>query len=436
MVVRGPLVEKPMHVHIVKIGEPVPGEGSRPRRVTLLARALVRRGHKVTWWTSNWNHQLKAPRDAALIDAAQQEGFNLRLVEAPGYPRNLSPWRLVHHEVFARRLVAEISQVERPDVIWSCYPVVGAAVRLAEWAKQHGVPVIFDVRDLSPDIFVKQAPAFARPLIEQLVKPISRRVGRAFANADGLVGISPEYLSWAQTLSKPFTRKPSLSAVLPLGWEPKKITEQRLPGVVHDLAAKGVTPNGKVKFVFSGTLGRSYDVETIVGAAELLEREKTPVEFVVAGRGDKMGKVAAAAERSSNLVYAGWLDADELQILLNQSQVGLMAYTAQATQGLPNKIYEYVGSGLAVLNSLDGEAARFVDDTGVGVNYPPHDPQRLAAEVLRLAEDPQLLAGMRAAAQRQAQSQLVGPVVERMVDFAEQIYERRRAATAPALNAI
>ena len=52
---------------VIKTGEPVPylaaESGDRLFRAGLMAKTLHTRGHEVTWWTTQFHHQLKTMRN-------------------------------------------------------------------------------------------------------------------------------------------------------------------------------------------------------------------------------------------------------------------------------------------------------------------------------------------------------------------------------------
>jgi glycosyltransferase involved in cell wall biosynthesis len=376
-----------MRIALVKLGEPVPGEGIRPRRMTLLAEALARAGHEVTWWTSDWSHQTKTRRRPDLAADAERQGFTLRMLEAPPYRRNVSLARIAHHDVFARRLVAELDKGPKPDLLWVCFPAIAQTVWLARWANAHGVPMISDVRDLSPDVFESIVPSPLRPLAHAALAPLRQRVGRAFASVDGLVAVSAEYLAWAERLARSGGRLPPQRAVLPLGYDLPTLSAAREAELAQEFAAKGLTAGGRLRAVFAGTFGVSYDIATLIEAARRAEARNIKVEFVLAGGGDGAPMVEAAAREIDRLHYVGWLDGERLQYLLAHADFGLMAYGPNATQGLPNKLYEYMANGLVVLNSLRGESAALIEETAAGINYPPGDADALLDAITTLAGD-------------------------------------------------
>ncbi len=342
--------------------------------MTSLAQALVAAGHEVSWWSSDWNHQLKRPRDIPALERhAATEGFRLRLLHAPGYPRNISVRRILHHEVFARRLMAALDR-DAPDLIWSCFPTIPVALHLARWTRHKGAKLIFDVRDLSPDVIVSAAPSPIRPLVKLAFAPVGDAVGRAFASAEGLVAISPAYLEWAERLARRHGQPPVHRAVFPLGY--------------HDEGIEAGTDLPRTRdhtvVVFAGTFGRSFDAATLVAAARLAAERGLPIHFDIAGDGERAGELRSAANSLPNLTLRGWCGPDELRAMFGGADIGVMPYSREATQGLPNKIFEYMANGLAIVNALPGEAAALIEAHGIGETYAAGDPQSLVGALARI----------------------------------------------------
>jgi glycosyltransferase involved in cell wall biosynthesis len=64
---------------------------------------------------------------------------------------------------------------------------------------------------------------------------------------------------------------------------------------------------------------------------------------------------------------------------------------------LPNKIFEYMASGLPVLAANFPEARKMVEGNGVGLCFDPYDPRSIAAQINRLRTEPGLADRLRAA---------------------------------------
>jgi hypothetical protein len=93
-----------MLIWLIKDGETLPVQpGARPMRTGMLANQLLEKGHSVVWWSSTFSHQRKTllyERDTVL---EVKPGFELNLIYAGRYPKNISLKRYFHHRTLARR---------------------------------------------------------------------------------------------------------------------------------------------------------------------------------------------------------------------------------------------------------------------------------------------------------------------------------------------
>jgi alpha-maltose-1-phosphate synthase len=68
----------------------------------------------------------------------------------------------------------------------------------------------------------------------------------------------------------------------------------------------------------------------------------------------------------------------------------LPALCRNFTYALPNKIFEYIASGLPVLAAHYPEAKRLLADRDIGLIFDPYDPRSIAAAINQLIDDPAL----------------------------------------------
>ena len=76
-----------MTVWIVNPFDNLPPEGYRPQRYWLMSRAFAEAGHQVTYWTSDFSHAHKAPRQ--LEQPVATGGFRLVLAPTKPYRANI-----------------------------------------------------------------------------------------------------------------------------------------------------------------------------------------------------------------------------------------------------------------------------------------------------------------------------------------------------------
>ena len=72
-----------------------------------------------------------------------------------------------------------------------------------------------------------------------------------------------------------------------------------------------------------------------------------------------------------------------------------MAYSENAPQGFPNKIFEYMSSGLPILSSLQTETKDLISKHKLGLSYVANNPQDLLLKLTTLLDNQELLKEMR-----------------------------------------
>jgi glycosyltransferase involved in cell wall biosynthesis len=92
---------------------------------------------------------------------------------------------------------------------------------------------------------------------------------------------------------------------------------------------------------------------------------------------------------------------------------------------LPNKIFEYLASGLPLLVAHFPEAMKIADQGGVGLWFDPYDPTSIATQMRHLADNPEFAATCRAAVPRA----LATLDADNEWDRFASIYDELRAAT-------
>lgn len=384
-----------MRIWLVRHYEPMPtidGTG-RYLRYGMLARALTDRGHEVVLWTSNFDHARKKQRfEDPPLSVEMWPGCDVRFLPAHEYKANVSLNRVRHNLSMAKAFEKRARQSdERPDIILTCLPTLELADNAIQYGRANGIPVVVDVEDEWPDLYLSAFPKSLRGLARALLSSEFRRAERILKSATAIVACSNTYLNWA--LEYAGRSRTEFDEVFPLGYmRPEAGTESECEEWRTRLQSEcGVRPDAFV-VTFLGQFGASYDLETVVEAARILNsKAHEGVQFVLAGHGDKSAKLREQAHGLPNVSFTGWLDHLGMIALLGMSSVGLAAYTAEALQSLPYKPFEYMAAGLPIVSSLRGEFKALLDGERIGVNYNAGDPASLAECVRALSSQPEVL---------------------------------------------
>ena len=345
-----------MTVWIANPFDNLPPEGARPQRYWLMARAFARAGHRVTLWSSDFSHARKAPR--TLTDGARWEGdgFRLVLVPTPPYPRNVCLRRILSHRAFARNLrkLAEL-EPQCPDLVIASLPPLASAAALAAFCRARGIAFVVDVMDAWPENFARVVPRWT-------LAPLRARARRIYRSAQGVSAVAARYLDLAKSYG---AQAPTHLAYHGIELPP--------PPPVH--AERGV-----FRLVYVGTMGTSYDLETVIDAV----REMSDVELDLAGTGPKEAALRARAEGCARIRFHGYLGDEELRALLARADAGLVPMFDDSCVGVPYKLADYAAAGLPVVNTLHGETERLLAEHGAGVTCAAGDRDALCTAVAEL----------------------------------------------------
>ncbi len=147
------------------------------------------------------------------------------------------------------------------------------------------------------------------------------------------------------------------------------------------------------KFVVmhAGNLGYVYDLDSLLEAAKLLEKE-SDIAFVIVGDGVAKPALQERAKslRLSNVRFLPFQPHDQLPWLRASADVQVALYkNGAARHSMPSKIYEIMASGRPLLASAEAHSAvrRLVDDSSCGLCVEPENPRQLADAIKTLRAD-------------------------------------------------
>jgi len=143
---------------------------------------------------------------------------------------------------------------------------------------------------------------------------------------------------------------------------------------------------GEFLVCFFGTIGRQFDLETVIKAARRLGRGAHRFRFVLCGTGDMLPHYRKRAGGITSVVFPGWVGTAEIWTLMRSARVGLAPYrnSIDFRLSLPNKSIEYLSAGLPLVSSLTGELEQLLEEHGCGVTYSEGDAESLATALVEL----------------------------------------------------
>lgn len=419
-----------MKLWVVATGEPWPTDAGKPRlqRGGIFARHCAAAGDEVTWWSGVFDHHAKANRAEMDVIVDVEPGLTLRGLHASTiYRRNVSVARLVNHAQLGSAFARAIAKAPRPDAILVCMPLVEFAAEAVAYGRARGIPVVVDIRDMWPDVWVEAMPGALRSLAAVATSPYAARLRGALRGSAGVVAITDPILEWGLKLAGMPRRADD--GVAPLAFALPTITPAERAAAEAYWDAQGVSPHGFTACYFGGLTQRTDPMVMLDAARAIPEADRNRIKLVICGDGDQLPALRAAAADLPHVLLPGWVDAPKILALQTRSKVGLIAYPNHMdfVLSVPNKVHEYWSAGLPVLSTLQGELARVLQAEAAGVAV-ARDPHAMASALLDLAGDRARLAsladGAREAGRRRSPELVYGDLRARM----QRLVHRQAAA--------
>ncbi len=388
-------------IGIIACALALPGEKGYTR-FTFLANFLQKKGYDVDLYTSTFNHWEKAQRDREKVKRIQSSvEYGIHLIEEPGYKKNIDIRRIISHKILAKNTIKAIednNKDRRYDLLYAIIPDNGLAANVTKYGNENNIPVIIDVEDLWPE---SMEMVMHIPIITNILyHPYRKYAKYAYTHANGFVGTSDEYrdkpLEYGADLKLP--RK-----TVYVGSELEVFDR----GV--DRYSEEITkPDGEFWIIYAGTLGTSYDIETLVKAAQKLYKDGyKDIHVKILGGGPLKEKFeVTSAEESCNVEFLGYQSYEKMAAYLVMSDVTINSFVKKAAQSIVNKIGDYLAAGKPMINTCSSkEFRKKVENDGFGLNVEAENVDALYKIILRLYESPEMCVEMGIKARHIAEEQ-------------------------------
>jgi glycosyltransferase involved in cell wall biosynthesis len=152
----------------------------------------------------------------------------------------------------------------------------------------------------------------------------------------------------------------------------------------------------KFVLLYAGNIGHPTDVETVMGAARLLD-DRPEFHFVFIGDGAKKKWVKDQAALLRNTTVLDYRPRAEQNIFLNACDIGLVALIkGMWGTAMPSRTYNIMAAGKPVLALTDDESelARVIDEERIGWHIEPGNSGNLRNTILKIYDSRSHLAEM------------------------------------------
>jgi glycosyltransferase involved in cell wall biosynthesis len=149
-----------------------------------------------------------------------------------------------------------------------------------------------------------------------------------------------------------------------------------------------------LRIAYLGLMEHHRGIASLLQAAHLLSEARVSFQLDLVGDGRDLELFRAQAGQLglgvTNVVFHGRLPHGEAIKVVGQAHVGVVPHHATKSWNttIPNKLFDYMAAGLAVVSSDAAPAARVVTEAGAGLVFRSGDGRQLAGLLRRLLDIP------------------------------------------------
>ncbi|MCP3993367.1 MAG: glycosyltransferase family 4 protein [Actinomycetia bacterium] len=268
-------------------------------------------------------------------------------------------------------------RLKRPDVVVVSSPTFFSILTAWVIAKRFRVPLVVEVRDLWPGIFVDLGVLTNKPIIWLL-----ERLELAAYRAAALVVVVTE--GFKDDLVSRGIASEKVEVIT------NGVDLERFSPGDPDSATRSALGAGKdeVLVAYIGAHGISHGLETLIDAAAL-GGPLTKFAFVGEGAAKQSLIEYAELNRATNVSFHPGVPREAVPVLLRSSDILIVPLRNLPlfSSFIPSKMFEFMATEVAVIGAVTGEPAAILSQAGAVV-VPPEQPEVLGATIARLASNP------------------------------------------------
>lgn len=349
-----------MHRILIHMGDPYLVDNPCTKRVRAFKDALKKQGFEVV---------IMAP----YVQGIKKEPEITYCRTIPLKKKNIF-YRLMNSVGFAISSIYELRKTGKIDIVITTTPP--ALVSMAGWviAKAKHAKLVYDVRDIWPDIALEMNEFTERSIYYRVFKFIRdfmlKHADLITAVSDGKVNKLKEYAPHKDIVK------------IPNGFDVYFLQNR----VNSDLYGK-ITAKNNFVCVYTGNLGLAQGLKQLLYIAGKAKENELNASFRLYGKGaeEQELKEYVRAHQLDNVFFGGKLSNRDIYTVLKAANVSFVPLVNENLKdSIPTKIYEALGVGCPVLLAAEGDAASVLKEAKLGITVRPNQPEELWSAFLAL----------------------------------------------------
>ena len=345
-----------------------PEEGGGTRSYEF-ARKLVKLGHKVTMITSS-----------NIISNSEKkiEDIEVLYLKIP-YSNYMSfKRRLLSFISFGLRAIVSGIKIRNCDLVFATSTPLTIAIPGIVLSFMKKIPMIFEVRDLWPEVPIQMG-VIKSKLLSNILRWFERFT---YKYSKHIIALSPGMVQ----------------GVIDVGIEKKKIT--MIPNFCNtDFFKPGETTNKILSILedikepiisYAGAISYANNVELIIDTAVKLQKADVKIFFVIAGDGSLKPELEKKTKimELKNVLFLGKINKYEVLELYRKSIATLVLFKKLPilTTNSPNKFFDAISTGRPVITNMDGWIGELIEKYKIGFSLNADDEDSLMDTIKELID--------------------------------------------------
>ena len=351
----------------------IPLDGIGGTRSYEFARRLVKAGHRVTMITSSAGFPPHYRLDKA-VNLLELEGIQLKVLQV-SYSNHFSYlMRIKAFLSFAIKSIIKTVQEDSVDLIFATSTPLTIALPGIIGKIRHKCPLVFEVRDLWPELPIAVG-ALKNPLLIRMAKLLEKK---AYQHSARVVALSPGMAQGVAAAGFP----PEHIAIIPNCCDVDLFRVDTSAGEKFLLAHPYLRGGDIV--TYCGTLGLINGVDYLARIAAEMRTRNPKIQFVIMGSGSRKEAVIAEAQRcgvwQNNLWVLPHMTKNEIPDLLSATTLATSLFVdiPQMWNNSANKFFDALAAARPVAINYQGWQADFLESSGAGIVMPADDAGQAA----------------------------------------------------------
>lgn len=350
------------------------------------SRELGKMGHEVRIITNSQVHntELNFVEEGQLMADKYFDEVRYTFVRGMSYTKN--DYRRIFNIIqfthnVKKALNTLYSMGEKPDVIYASSPAPFAPYQAFSFAKKHGIPYVYEERDLWPMSIMEYGHFSKYSPIVPLVKVLEHCQHKAHRDSKASI----------------FTIPGGRDYVVDMGWD--DVDRNKIYYVNNGVDLEEFNYNlreyhyeddeldddSKFKIVYTGSIRSIYHIDTIIRVAELIGKRLPQVRFYFYGEGPEREKLEAHVRQLGlkNFKFKGRVNKTDIPSILTRSNLNLIHHEAVSLVrygNSNNKLFEYLASGVPILSTVKNGYS-IIREENCGIECPNQEIETIAKAI-------------------------------------------------------